>query len=272
MKKLITLGLAAGLSFLVPEISESHPRYSVESHAIDTLATEMDSRGYKIDSLLSSSKFKVHENIAKIFINSAKRQKQIKKQNSQLSEHSKKLRFDRQYKWYKSRLGFEDKADSIGVFMERHSQTLRRVEQAYMIPKELVSAVIGIESDFGKNNGKYNPFNALVSVYISGERRDFALSQLEELITYCQDNKRDVFDLKSSYAGAIGGAQFMPYSLNRWAIGKDENNIDNNLLSIANYLNYFKGKTSDTEELILRYNPSKLYARAVIELSEITKK
>ena len=81
----------------------------------------------------------------------------------------------------------------------------------------------------------------------------------------------DVLSLKSSYAGAMSYAQFLPSSLNRWFIGSDLYNIDNNILSVANYLSHFKKRTRSLEESVYRYNPSKFYVRFVIDLAKEAK-
>jgi len=62
-------------------------------------------------------------------------------------------------------------------------------------------------------------------------------------------------------------AQFIPYSINRWWVGDDIFDMNNNILSIANYLAHFKDITGTIEGAVFRYNPSSLYRDAVMALS-----
>ncbi|MDX1642614.1 MAG: lytic murein transglycosylase, partial [Balneolaceae bacterium] len=85
-------------------------------------------------------------------------------------------------------------------------------------------------------------------------------------------NKLDVFELKSSYAGAMSYGQFIPYSINRWFVGDDIFDMENNIHSIANYLAHFYEITGSLEGAVFRYNPSSLYRDAVLALAEEAEK
>src|SRR5690625_3083042 len=113
-----------------------------------------------------------------------------------------------------------------------------------------------------------NPFNTYVSMYAVDYRADFAEAQLLELLQFTQRHNIDIFELKSSYAGAMSFAQFIPYSLNKWFIGDDIFDMNNNIMSIANYLAYFQERTNNLRTSVLRYNPSGLYADAVLDLAD----
>src|SRR3989344_2561515 len=108
--------------------------------------------------------------------------------------------------------------------------------------KELIASVIGIESEFGEIEGEYNPFNVYVSLYVKDYKKEFAKTHLKELLILCKKNNLDVFNLRSSYAGAISYGQFLPSSLNLWFIGNDLCSMDNNIFSVANYLYDFNNQ------------------------------
>ncbi len=218
---------------------------------LNTLANYFEQYGYNIHDLFNDSRFEIYEEIGDRFKNSAER-KSVS------------------YEKYKQVLGFKYKQQNIIGFVNKHVAQLNKAEQTYGISKYVISAIIGIESDFGKNFGSYNPFNSYVSMYVVDYRGDFARAQLKELLEFTSRNQLDVFDLKSSYAGAMSYGQFIPYSINKWFVGKDIFNIDNNILSIANYLSYFKKRTGSIEKAVLRYNPSSLYTEAVLDLANIT--
>lgn len=215
---------------------------------IESLIEYLESQNLEVRSYLNHSGFEIYDGIGDRFRNSAER---------------KTLTLDD----YKRILGFEAKKREITRFIETHNDQLNKAEEEYGIPKYVISAIIGIESDFGRNIGSYNPFNAYVSMYAENYRADFAKAQLEELLKFVERNEIDVFELKSSYAGAMSFAQFIPYSLNKWFVGADIFDMNNNIMSIGNYLAYFKERTGSLERAVFRYNPSQLYTDAVLALA-----
>ncbi|HBZ39850.1 MAG TPA: hypothetical protein DEO59_15760 [Balneola sp.] len=173
---------------------------------------------------------------------------------------------------YQKVLGYDNKKNKIASFYETHKEDLINAENEYGIPKEVIIGILGVESEFGKFSGKYNPFNAYVSMIKEGHRAKFALAQLEELIEWADKREVDILALKSSYAGAMSYAQFIPWSLNRWFVGDDLYDMSNNIYSVGKYLSHFKEITGSVEDAILRYNNSELYQQAVLGLAEDAKK
>lgn len=223
----------------------SEPSYEDK---LSALVEYFQKEGFEIQSLLEDPRFKIYEHIADRFRKSAERK-----------SHNLES--------YKNVLGFDTKAQQITEFIDSHSDKLTKAENTYGISKFVIAAILGIESDFGQVVGNYNPFNAYVSMYAKNYRQDFAKAQLHELLKFVQRNKIDVFELKSSYAGAMAFAQFIPYSLNKWFVGNDIFDMGNNIMSVGNYLAYFKERTGDIETAVLRYNPSSMYTRAVLDLA-----
>ncbi|MEX0720316.1 MAG: lytic murein transglycosylase [Balneolaceae bacterium] len=216
---------------------------------LDSLVDYFDSKGVDIKDFLNDPRFKLYDGISKRFINAAE---------------YKAGSFEN----YKTVLGFDNKKDRIYEFMSANSAALDEAEEKYGISRHVISAIIGVESSYGKVVGKYNPFNAYVSMYSEEYRAEFAQSQLEELLLFTERNNLDVFELKSSYAGAMSYAQFIPYSLNRWFVGDNLADMDNNIYSVANYLAHFLEITGSIEKAVYRYNPSQMYTDAVMALAK----
>lgn len=253
MNKLISsfvIAVVFLLSTALPSMAFNDPDDSEKyEERLNSLKEYFHSNGLSIDALLEDSRFEVYEGIGDRFKNSAERR------TLNLEE-------------YKGVLGFNDKKARITAFIEENREQLEKAEKEYDIPKYVIAAIIGIESDYGKNIGSYNPFNSYVSMYAVDYRAEFARAQLKELIEFVNRNNIDVFELKSSYAGAMTFAQFIPYSLNKWFVGDDIFDMNNNIMSVANYLSYFKERTGDIETAVLRYNPSSLYTQAVLDLAK----
>ena len=232
------------------EINQDTPSYYKKYYKnISSLIKYLEGKGFQLNDLLQDSRFEIYEGIRNKFIYSAE-------EKSQTLEE------------YKKALGYKDKKNRISDFINNNINQLGLAEKIYEIPKYITSAIIGIESDFGENKGSFNPFNAYFSIYADNYKKKFASTQLEELLIFCEKNEIDVFSLKSSYAGAISHAQFLPYSLNRWFIGNDLYDMDNNILSAANYLSHFREETGSLEGAILKYNPDKFFVRTVLDLAK----
>lgn len=236
-----------GFSFTTVAKANLNEEYKVK------LIEHFEKKGIDIKPYFEDSRFELISGISKKFT------------------HSAEVRIE-SFEDYQKVLGYENKKNKISSFYEMHKTDLLKAEKEYGIPKEVIIGILGVESEFGKYEGKYNPFNAYVSMIAADHRSEFALAQLEELLEWSGKNKLDVLSLKSSYAGAMSYAQFIPWSLNRWFVGDDLYNMGNNIYSVANYLAHYKEVTGSVEKAILRYNNSTLYQQAVLALAEEAKK
>ncbi len=261
MKNLINfLSLAVFLAFPQTEIkAQPDKNYknevvsNNEENNLSLLKDYLNKKGFKIDSLLKDSRFEIYHGI----VSSFKKAPELTIKN---------------FEEYKKKIKYEDKKARIAGFINNNLEKLLEAEKDYGIKKGVIASVIGIESDFGEIIGKYNPFNAYVSLYLKGHKQEFAKIQLEELLTFCKKNEINIFELKSSYAGAISYGQFLPSSLNSWFIGNDLYNMDNNIISVANYLSFFKKKRGTLLNALDSYNPSELYVQAVLDLAHDAEK
>jgi membrane-bound lytic murein transglycosylase B len=235
--------------FEITQISTHQQHDQTYPDRLTSLIEYFKSQDIDLESHLDHPKFEIYDGIGDRFRKSAERK------IGSLED-------------YLQVLGFEDKKGRIVDFMNSYSNALRQAEQNYGIPKYVIAAIIGIESDFGQNIGSYNPLNVYVSMYTEDYRADFAKAQLEELLLFTNRNDIDVFELKSSYAGAMSYGQFIPYSINRWFVGDDIFDMENNIHSIGNYLAHFHEITGSLEGAVYRYNPSSLYRDAVLTLAD----
>jgi len=128
-------------------------------------------------------------------------------------------------------------------FIKRHQKIFDKVEKKYTVPKEYIAAIIGIETAYGKNVGKYPVFDTLSTLAFEKNRRNRFFQK--ELMKFMQLSKTEKFNPQNvygSYAGAIGLGQFMPS--NYEAYGVDYNGdgkitlqrAEDAIASIANYM------------------------------------
>ncbi len=215
---------------------------------LSQLSSKFENQGYDIRTLINDNRFEIYEGIDQRFKHSAERT------TPTLEE-------------YKEILDFNEKVRQGVEFINQHSKQLKKAEKEYGVSKYIITAIIGIESKYGTVLGRYNPFNVYISMAVVDYRADFARAQLKELLEFANRKKVDVFKLKSSYAGAMSPAQFIPYSVNKWWVGSDIFDMNNSIMSVGNYLAYFLKRTDGIRTTVLRYNPSSLYADTVLDLA-----
>lgn len=127
---------------------------------------------------------------------------------------------------------------------KRHSKTLARAELQYGVPAEIIVAIIGVETVYGRNVGNFRVIDALTTLAFDYPRRaDFFREELENYLLFAREEGIDIFALKGSYAGAIGIPQFMPSSWRQWAVDFDgdgkidlRNNFADAIGSVGNFL------------------------------------
>ncbi len=130
----------------------------------------------------------------------------------------------RSWERYRSRF-LNERRIAAGVrFWQEHEATLKRASAIYGIPEEIIVAIIGVETEYGKNMGRFSVMQALSTLaFRYPPRAPFFRAELEQFLLLARDNGFDPLAVKGSYAGAIGIPQFMPSSQQRYAVDFDAN-------------------------------------------------
>ncbi|HEX7055457.1 MAG TPA: lytic murein transglycosylase B [Burkholderiales bacterium] len=129
-------------------------------------------------------------------------------------------------------------------FWRRNRRSLERAERAYGVPAEVIVAIIGVETYYGRHAGRWRVIDSLTTLAFDyPARARFFRSELEHYLLFARDNGIDVFSVKGSYAGAIGIPQFMPGSARHYAVDFDgdgrvdlRNSAADSIGSVANFL------------------------------------
>lgn len=147
--------------------------------------------------------------------------------------------------WYQFRSSFyNERLLKSGVaFWQQHAAALQRAEQVYGVPPEMVVAILGIETNYGRNTGSFRLADALSTIAFNYPRRaEYFRGELTEFLKLAKEERIDPLSLKGSYAGAMGLPQFMPSSFRKWAVDFDGsghrdiwNNVDDAIGSVAHY-------------------------------------
>ena len=129
-------------------------------------------------------------------------------------------------------------------FYALHAAALERAERDYGVPAEIIVAIIGVETFYGRNMGKWRVVDALATLAFDyPPRAEYFRSELEAFLLFAREADLDVLEVRGSYAGAIGIPQFMPGSYRRWAVDFDGDGVArlrsspvDAIGSVANYL------------------------------------
>ena len=104
-------------------------------------------------------------------------------------------------------------------YIKRYRTTFEKVEKKYGVPKEYIAAIIGVESAYGKNVGKYPVFDTLTTLAFEKNRRNkFFQKELMKFLNLSQTEKFNPKNVYGSYAGAIGLVQFMPSNYEAYGV------------------------------------------------------
>lgn len=153
---------------------------------------------------------------------------------------------ERQRSWedYRARFLNNQRIESGAQFWKKHKKTLARAEATYGVPQEVIVAIIGVETYYGRNTGKFRVIEALSTLAFDyPPRAPFFRQELEQFLMLADENNLDLLEVRGSYAGAIGIAQFMPSSYREYAVDFDGNgqidlrrSVVDAIGSVANYL------------------------------------
>lgn len=147
--------------------------------------------------------------------------------------------------WYKYRNIFlTEKRINQGVdFFYKNRVKLEAAEKQYGVPPEVITAIIGVETFYGRIAGSYRVVDALNTLaFYYPKRAKFFRSEFEQFLLLAREQGFDPLSLKGSYAGAMGMPQFISSSYRHYAVDFDGDNIidiwnnaDDAIGSVANY-------------------------------------
>lgn len=147
------------------------------------------------------------------------------------------------------------------AFLATHGTALQRAEDQSGVSRDIIVAILGIETSYGGNKGSFPVVDALYTLAFAyprtgdpakaareNQREAFFRDELAQLFALAREQQLDIGSLKGSYAGAMGWGQFMPSSYRDYGVDGDGdgrvdlfNDLDDVFASVANYFQK-KGK------------------------------
>lgn len=146
-------------------------------------------------------------------------------------------------KTYISKRTSKQKVNKGAQLYELNRDFINMIDNKFSVEKELLLALMGIETNFGTYVGKMDILSSLATLSFDQRRSDFFTNELITILQLIDAGKIDHDILYGSWAGAFGFFQFMPSTIDNYAIDYDKNNIIelkstvNSFASAANYIN-----------------------------------
>ena len=172
---------------------------------------------------------------------------------------------EKRLQWHEYRKILVDEARiKLGVeFWNENIGALSEAEQVYSVAPEIIVAIIGVETRYGKIMGSYPVVEALSTLAFDyPPRAKFFRKELTEFFILSREQKLDPASLTGSYAGAMGYGQFIPSSYRAYAVDFDGDNFkdiwNNKADAIGSVANYFSrhGWQGDGPVIVRGYKTS----------------
>ena len=170
------------------------------------------------------------------------------------------------YTYIKKRTNKNKVRKGLALYKKENS-IIEKVEKEFLIEKEVLLALMGIETNFGKYLGKMDIVSSLATLSFDKRRSEFFTKELIILLKLVDQQIIDRKILFGSWAGAFGNFQFMPRTIRNYAIDYNKNTIielkktEDSFASAANYLNKIGWKKNAPcfVKINLKKNISKKY-------------
>jgi membrane-bound lytic murein transglycosylase B len=123
---------------------------------------------------------------------------------------------------YRERVLQDSRVQAGAAFLRTHAPAFEQAKERFGVPPEIIAAIIGIETRFGRVTGDFRTLDVLATLSFDYLRRaEFYRRELVEFLLMAREQKFDPLTVKGSFAGAIGLPQFMPGSIRRHAVDFD---------------------------------------------------
>ena len=154
-------------------------------------------------------------------------------------------------KTYVSKRTSTEKVKKGKILFSNHSSLILEVESKYKVEKELLLSLMGIETNYGKYLGKMDIISSLATLSFDKRRSEFFTNELIIILKLIDEGVIDSEILFGSWAGAFGNFQFMPSTINNYAVDYNADNLidlksfEDSFASAANYINKLGWKKND---------------------------
>lgn len=186
----------------------------------------------------------------------------------------------RSWERYKPKFVNQSRIERGIQFMQDYAEDLKRASATYGIPEEIIAAIIGVETIYGRNTGNYRVIDALTTLAFDYPRRaEYFRGELEQYLLLAREQQLDYYSVLGSYAGAIGLPQFMPTNVRQLAVDFDGdgqvdlmNSAADAIGSVARYLSVHGWRMGEPIASHIAFNDAVPAEWLATILPEMTKK
>jgi len=174
-------------------------------------------------------------------------------------------------KTYISKRSSNQKVKQGTKLYKSNENFINSIDNKFSVEKSLLLALMGIETNFGTYVGKMDILSSLATLSFDERRSEFFTKELITILQLVESKKIDHTILYGSWAGAFGNFQFMPSTIERYAIDYDKNNIielkstKDSFASAANYINKIGWKKN--QPCFIRVNLTKNVPKKLLNTS-----
>ncbi|MBC7453341.1 MAG: lytic murein transglycosylase B [Massilia sp.] len=154
------------------------------------------------------------------------------------------------------------------AFWNAHADTLARAEAQYGVPADIIVGIIGVETVYGRNTGRFRVLDVLTTLAFAypeapnrAARMQFFRGELENTLLLARKTHIDPLSLLGSFAGAVGLPQFMPGSILAYGVDFDDdgqidlrNSADDAIGSVAHFLQQHGWRGEQGEPIVFAAN------------------
>jgi len=197
---------------------------------------------------------------------------------------------ERRLNWHEySKIFLDEQRISGGVeFWRQNQASLERAQREYGVAPEVIVAIIGVETRYGRVTGRHRVVDALMTLAFDyPPRASFFRKELTQFLLLAREEGKSPLGLMGSYAGAMGYGQFIPSSFRNYAVDFDQDGVrdiwqnrDDAIGSVANYFSRhgWRGAAevtvpvrvkAETEQLLAIANESLRPTHSVAEIAQM---
>lgn len=190
--------------------------------------------------------------------------------------------FTQTFEQFSGRMISPDRMRKGTAMLARHAAMFDRIERQFGVPGAVITAIWGLETDFGVNQGKYSIIRSVATLAHDCRRPDKFRAELFDTLRIVDRGDMTPAELHGDWAGEIGQTQFLPSSYLKYGVDFDGNgkrdlihSAPDALASTANYLKGYGwrrgepwGEGTENFNVILEWNKAKVYAKTIAAYAE----
>jgi lytic murein transglycosylase len=190
--------------------------------------------------------------------------------------------FSQTFEQFSGRMISADRMRRGTALLARHAAVFARIERQFGVPGPVLTAIWGLETDFGVNQGRFSIIRSVATLAHDCRRTDKFRAELFDVLRIVDRGDMTPGELRGDWAGEIGQTQFLPSSYVKFAVDFDGDGKRDLIHSapdaLASTANFLKGygwrrgepwsEGSENFNVLLEWNKARVYAKTIAAFAE----